>query len=299
MKRSPSRVITLAQWERSLSFPATSAGSIESFTFAVVADAHCVETPSSIKHGRGLEKLGDGSSRLRLCFDAIQRMDESEQPMFLVLLGDVGIGAAEPILAEAPCPIHVIAGNHDWGHRRQRLRELFPSDFGTDAQLSDYYTFDQGSVRFVAICNAGTGNEHTGQLSSEDIQPPGQPTWIAEQLASTDCPKILLDHCPPQPEGFNAQQYMESASHRYLPFMGECDSRFLNDLLVSRGPIAAFFGHLHRATYSYSAGSSRVHVLRSCNWNHDAEPIGFAQVRVDGSGVAVREILTGSYQEDS
>ena len=287
---------TLTQWERSVSYPARLSGSIDPFIFVVIADAHCEETPSSIKHGRGLEHLGDGANRLRLCFDAIRQLDESEKPEFLVLLGDIGIEAGEPVLDEAPCLAHAIAGNHDWGSRRQQLRELFPLDFGADGQLSDYYTFEKGGVRFVAICNAGTGNEHTGQLSSEDIQPPGQPTWIAEQLTGTNCPMILLGHCPPQPEGFNAHQYMQSASHRYLPFMGECDSRFLNELLVSCGPIVAFFGHLHRATCSYSSGLSRVHVLRSCNWNHDEEPIGFMQVRVDGSGVAIREVLTGTYQ---
>jgi hypothetical protein len=223
-------------------------------------------------------------------------MDESEKPIFLVLLGDIGIEAAEPVLDESPCLIHAIAGNHDLGHRRQRLREMFPSDFGSGEHASDYYAFEHGGVRFIALCNAGIGNEHVGQLSSEDINPPGQAAWIDEQLRVDNKPKILLGHCPPQPEGFNAQKYLKPASNRYLPFMRECDSIFLNELLVSRGPITAFFGHLHRATYSYGVGLSHVHILRSCNWNHDREPIGFMQVRVDGSGILVREVPTGFYR---
>ena len=296
MKRPPESEIAFAPWKSSISYPSGFAVDVEPFTFAAVADPHCDETPSSLKHGRGFEHLGDGVGRLRRCLDAIDRMDPANKPAFVFLLGDIGIEAAEPILAEAPCLIHAIAGNHDWGHRRQRLRKLFPSDFGTDNQASDYYAFEHGGARFVAICNAGTGNEHTGQLASEDIRPPGQAAWIAEQLSTTSGPKILLGHCPPQPAGFDVQKYMETARHSYLPFMGDCDSRFLNELLVSHGPIAAFFGHLHRATASYACGSSQVHVLRSCNWNHDAEPIGFAQVRVDQSGVSVREALTGFYR---
>jgi len=295
--RQPSKGdFIFTQWECSLSYQASLTRSIRPFTFAIIADPHCIETSASTRHGRGLEHLGGGVNRLRLCFDAIRRMDEFEKPSFLVLLGDIGIEAAEPILDESPCLIHAIAGNHDWGHRRQRLRELFPSDFGSGDRASDYYTFEYGGARFIAICNAGIGNEHTGQLSSEDIRPPGQPAWIAKQLATTDRPTILLGHCPPQPKGFDPLNILVSSNHHYLPFMGECDSEFLNNLLVSRGPIAAFFGHLHRATYSYSIGPSRVHILRSCNWNHDNEAIGFMQVRVDGAGILVREVFTGFYR---
>ena len=109
MKRPPNSDPVFTQWERSLTYPATLAGSIESFTFAIIADPHCEETPSSLRHSRGLEHLGDGVNRLRLCFDAIRRLDEPEKPAFLVLLGDIGIEAAEPFLDEAPCLIHAIA----------------------------------------------------------------------------------------------------------------------------------------------------------------------------------------------
>lgn len=299
MRRPVERNFSLTPWEYSVSYPATLADSIRPFIFAVIADAHCTETPASIRHGQGLEHLGDGASRLRLCFDAIRKLDQSEKLAFLMLLGDIGLEAAKPVLSESPCIIHAIAGNHDWGPRRQRLRELFPADFGSGNQLSDYYTFEHGGVRFISICNAGGGNEHTGQLSSEDIRPPGQATWIAKQLKTSLKPVVLFGHCPPQPEDFNAQSYLESVSHRYLPFMGELDSRFLNRLLIAHAPMAAFFGHLHRETCSYSCGASRIHILRSCNWNHDMQPIGFMQVRIDKSGVAVREVLTGFYKQDT
>ncbi len=281
-------------WQVTLGYPEEFATNVKPFTFAIISDPHCDETPSSARHGRGLEHLGDGKDRLRLCFRAIQEMEESDKPSFLVLLGDIGMDTGASLLTEAPRPVHAIAGNHDWGSKRQRLRELFPGDFGTGDQAADYYQFEHGGVVFVAICNAGFGNEHTGQLSSEDIRPPGQPSWISQQVAQSSGPTILLGHCPPQPDGFNPVEYLAAATHHYLPFMGECDSNFLNNVLASGRLIAGFFGHLHRATYNYAVGSSRIHVLRSCNWNHDNEPIGFAQVRVDQSGVSVREILTGA-----
>lgn len=281
-------------WVVSLTYPKGFAAHVQPFTFAIISDPHCDETPSSARHSRGLEHLGDGTDRLRLCFDAIRSMDESDKPSFLMLLGDIGMDRAVPVLADAPCPVHAVAGNHDWGAKRQRLRELFPEDFGTGEQTSDYYRFEYRGVIFVAICNAGIRNEHTGQLSSEDIHPPGQPSWIAQQLAQSKRPTVLLGHCPPQPDGFNSREYLSVANRRYLPYMGECDSKFLNDVLASRRSIAAFFGHLHRATFHYPVDTSSVHVLRSSNWNHDHEPIGFAQVRVSPTGISVREILTGT-----
>ena len=299
MTRPLKEAVETRPWETTLPYPENGEYSVEAFSFALIADAHCEDTPSSIKHGRGLEYLGDGATRLKICFEAIRGLEEADCPAFLILLGDIGIEAAEPILAESPCPIHAIAGNHDWGQRRQRLRELFPSDFGSGTKASDYYAFDHGGVRFIAICNAGTGNEHTGQLSSEDIRPPGQAAWIAKQLEDAKGPKVVLGHCPPQPEPFDPRQYMESERHKYLPFMGDCDSAFLSAQLRAHAPTAAFFGHLHRETVSYNCGSSRVHVLRSCNWNHDAQPIGFTQVRVGPSSLAIREILTGRYKGDA
>jgi len=299
MTRPIKETSDIRPWETTLGYPEGFAPHVQAFTFAIISDPHCDETPSSARHSHGLEHLGDGSDRLRLCFDAIDNMKAFEKPSFIMLLGDIGIETAEPMLAEAPCPIHVIAGNHDWGHRRQRLRELFPSDFGTGDSTSDYYAFEHGGVRFIAICNAGTGNEHTGQLSSEDIRPPGQAAWIAEQMASARGPVILFGHCPPQPEGFDPTEYVESGKHKYLPFMGDCDSAFLTAQLRAHAPTAAFFGHLHRATVSYNCGSSRVHVLRSCNWNHDAQPIGFTQVQVDTSSLAMSEILTGRCKGDA
>lgn len=278
-------------WKATLNYPEGFATHVQEFTFAIIADPHCDETPSSARHSRGLEHLGDGRDRLRLCFNAIRNMEEPDKPSFLVLLGDIGMDTAIPILADAPCLVHAIAGNHDWGAKRQQLRELFPQDFGEGDQASDYYRFEYQGVVFVAICNAGINNEHTGQLSSEDIHPPGQPSWISSQLAQSTGPTVLLGHCPPQPDGFDTREYL--ASHRYLPFMGECDSRFLNEVLAAEDRIGAFFGHLHRAAYDYSIGTSRIHVLQSSNWNHDYEPIGFTQIRVSSRGIAIREILTG------
>lgn len=289
-------IVEITPWLRTLEYTSAWNLACHSFSFAVIADAHCAETSASIRHGKGLEHLGNGAQRLQRCLDAIRELRAGERPSFAILLGDIGLEAAENVLEDPPCAIHAIAGNHDWGPRRAQLRQQFPYDFGSGDSISDYYAFEHAGVRFIAICNAGTGNEHTGQLSSEDIHPPGQSAWIRSELQQASAvPMVLLGHCPPQPLQFDATAYLKQASHTYLPFMGDCDSDFLNQQLRTKGAIAAFFGHLHRATYHYKLGTSRIHVLRSCNWNHDAQPLGFAQVRVDRSGIEIREILTGRY----
>lgn len=44
------------------------------FTFAVIVDPHCTRPASSVPHERGLEHLGNGAARLRLCCEAIRRL---------------------------------------------------------------------------------------------------------------------------------------------------------------------------------------------------------------------------------
>jgi hypothetical protein len=276
-----------AEWRRVISFPKEHRRAAEPWTFAAIADAHCTPTSASIQHGRGLKHLGDGPVRLRRCFDAIEAQED--RPEFCLLLGDIGLDDAMDVLASAPCPIYPVAGNYEWGDARQRLRDAYPAQLGA----ADYYAFVHNGVRVVGLCTAGIGNDHVGQLASEGIRPPGQSNWLAEELSGSWEPRILFAHCPPRPPGFDSQAYLEQSAHDYLPFLGENDSRFVLELLQNRGPMLYLAGHLHRATHGFDIADSHVIVVRSCNWNHDAEAIGFLLVRVDADGLSVREALTG------
>ena len=118
----------IESWEKMLSLGSLESSPSVAFNFAVTADPHCVETPASVRPGRGLEHVGDGAARFRLCFDALRRLDDPTD--FVLLLGDIELDRAAETLAGAPCPIHAVAGNHEWGEGRARLRGPFPEDFG-------------------------------------------------------------------------------------------------------------------------------------------------------------------------
>jgi len=276
-------------WRRLIRFPEGYQYTTESWVFAVVSDPHCTPTPSSIRHGHGLEHLGDGAARLQRCFDAIAELAPEDRPQLILLLGDIGLSDAEKVLESPPCPIRPVAGNYECGELRERLRALYPEQLGA----SDYYAFTHEGVRFIGLCNAGIGNEHVGQLASEGIRPPGQSGWLTDRLTGPWMPSIVFAHCPPEPPGFDRPAYLERSSHDYLPFMGENDSRFFLALLRDRGPILSLAGHQHRPTYGFDVAESHVMVVRSCNWNHDEAPVGFLLVRVDGRGLSACEIITG------
>jgi len=285
-------------WENVLDLSVLAPPPWTSFAFAVITDPHCVETPASVRHGKGLEYVGDGLDRFRRGIEAIRAIDD-HRPDFILLLGDIGLERAEELLTEAPCPVHPVAGNHEWGERRALLRALFPGDFGVGDSQADYYAFDHLGVRFVGICNAGTGNEHVGQLASEEIWPPGQSDWIERQLSSFEGLKVLFGHCPPEPLGFDRSSYLQQSGGRYLPLMGENDSRFIQRLHIGFAPVVSFFGHTHQGSSRETLGQSLVQVVRSACWNHGREPIGFLHVRIAPEAVYLREVITGAYRPDS
>ena len=150
-------------------------------------------------------------------------------------------------------------------------------------------------VRFIEICNAGTGNEHVGQLASEEIYPPGQSDWIQDQVTSYDGPKMLFEDCPPEPDGPDRAAYLERSSSRYEPLMGENDSRFVQCLLRDHAPMAAFFGHTHQGSSRNRARQSYVQVARSAFRNHDQKPIGLVHASVSPNAIWLREIITATY----
>ena len=274
-------------WKRLIRFPSGTPKTSVPWSFAVITDPHCTPTPASVRHGRGLEHLGDGVARLRRCFDAIE--EEPARPDLCLLLGDIGLDDAMDCLCRAPCPIYPVAGNYEVGEQRERLCNAYPALF----HASDYYAFSHRGVRLIGLCTAGIANDHVGQLASEGIRPPGQSDWLREQLSTPWEPRILFSHCPPEPPGFDRAAYLARSTHEYLPFLGENDSRFVLDLLCTRGPILSVSGHQHRATYGFNVGDSHQIVLRSSHWNHGPEPVGFLIVRVERDGLSVREVLTG------
>jgi len=256
-----------------------SAEAAEPFCFCVAADPHCNDAPA-----KGMEDLGTGADRLMRVFDHIGALPAEDRPDFLLIAGDLHLKGFLPLLPRSPLPVHVTAGNHESSiEERKALRAAFPQDFTRDGKPADYYSFVHKGVRVISPCTAGLGGEHIGTFTSENIQPRGQCEWLQGELSAPEPRRLLFTHIPTEREGADREMHL-----------GRNDSRWFNDLVRRTRPEAAFFGHLHQPTASYRLGDTAVWQVRSCCWNFDAAPIGFLHVRVGASGLAVREVITGT-----
>jgi len=253
---------------------------VEPFTFAVVADPHCAEGPKP-----GIEQCGNAVEKLLACTRAMERLDQTDRPDFMLLAGDIHPWALQEHRAKIRLPVHATAGNHESDPaKRGQLRDLFPEDFKPGGAERDYYSFVHKGMRFIAVCDAGMGGEHVGQLCSELIRPSGQCEWLEEQLNRPEGRKILFAHVPPEPNGADRNMYLSRN-----------DSRWFNALVEATRPEAMFFGHLHKATEEYRIGATRCFNVRSCCWNFNGAALGFLLVSVGRDGLTVREIDTGAY----
>jgi len=258
---------------------ASAAEAAEPFCFCVAADPHCNDAPA-----KGMEDLGTGADRLMRVFDHIGALPAEDRPDFLLIAGDLHLKGFLPLLPRFPLPVHVTAGNHESSiEDRKALRAAFPQDFTRDGKPADYYSFVHKGVRVISPCTAGLGGEHIGTFTSENIQPRGQCEWLQGELSAPEPRRLLFTHIPTEREGADREMHL-----------GRNDSRWFNDLVRRTRPEAAFFGHLHQPTASYRLGDTAVWQVRSCCWNFDAAPIGFLHVRVGASGLAVREVITGT-----
>jgi 3',5'-cyclic AMP phosphodiesterase CpdA len=210
-------------------------------------------------------------------------MPAGDRPDFVIVDGDLQMKSFLPLVGRFPLPLHVTAGNHESSpDDRKALRAAFPADFTRNGAASDYYSFVHKGVRFISACSAGLGGEHIGTFTSENITPRGQCEWLEAELSAPDDRKVLFTHIPTERNGGDAEMHL-----------GRNDSRWFNALVRAKQPTAVFFGHLHQPTDRYVLGETTIWQVRSCCWNFNAAPIGFLHVRVDATGLTVREIITG------
>ena len=258
----------------------------EDFTFCVIADPHSAEPAIHEKIEVGHPWHGDGVEKFWNVIEAVNALQGDDQPDFVLIVGDVHAEVVADLFSRFPCPVHLIAGNHDTlpvGKRRY-MRSLFPKDFQVNGKESDYYSFVHKGVRFIGICDAD--NTHTGTLSSPFINPEGQREWIEQQLEIPGERKVIFGHVPTDPTGKGRVMYVN----------GE-DSRFLNSLVVRHKPVAMFFGHQHRATRKVIIGETPSFTVAASSWIFPAgssdAAIGFLKVRLSGDQVQTEFIATG------
>ena len=256
------------------------------FYFAVVADPHCAEKPRYDVHKYD-KRCGTHVERFLRCVSAMEALGADDRPDFILIVGDIHLWELRKHLDKITFPLHVIAGNHESGKRKQEIRDLFPQDFQVNGKPADYYSFVHKGCRFIGVCTSGRGGDHVGHLCSEDIRPAGQCEWLERELAQPETRKFVFSHIPPHPDGTDRNSYMSRN-----------DSRFFNALVRETKPIAMFFGHQHQPTREFPIGQTRAFVLRSSAWNSRAAPLGFLLVNVTAKGIETRDVLTSVLPEE-
>jgi len=252
------------------------------FTFAVIADPHCAEKVRWDVHSYD-KSCGTHMDRLFRCLAEMEKLTGIDKPDFVLVVGDIHPHELVKHMDKIRIPLHLTAGNHETGKRREQLRNLAPEDFQIDGKPSDYYSFVHKGCRFIGVCSAGRGGDHVGHLCSESIRPLGQCEWLERELAQPEAHKFVFSHIPPQPDGLDRNSYLSRN-----------DSRYFNKLVTRTQPTAMFFGHQHRPTREHTIGQTRSFILRSYSWNSRQAPLGFMLVKVSDSGIETREILTSA-----
>jgi Calcineurin-like phosphoesterase len=161
------------------------------------------------------------------------------RPAFIVHLGDRVVspvadyyGTYLKVIADPPCPILHVDGNHDVREEGERIARAF---FGE----RDFF-FDKNGIRFVFMSN---------------VRPTGEPGFSREQLAwlesvlkaASPARKFFFAHVPPK-EPF--RRFTPGLATLFAPRL-ENEAEFL-DILVRHHVALAAFGHRHvHATTTY------------------------------------------------
>lgn len=230
------------------------------FTFAVVADTHVNERDDTSSSPYETNRVAN--DRARHVFNDIGAMDPL--PAFVLHLGDIvhpvpslptfheAVSKFKAITAQCPVPLHVLPGNHDVG---DKAVDWMPADQVCDDYLRiyreafgpDFYAFDYGPVRFVAInsqlLNSGLSDEER------------QRAWLEEQVAECQGRRVfVLMHYPPF-----IHDDQERSSYDNVD---EPARSWLLGVLRQPQVEAVFAGHVHNFWYD-QVGSADFYMLPS------------------------------------
>ncbi|MBR2816683.1 MAG: metallophosphoesterase [Reyranella sp.] len=230
------------------------------FSFAVVADTHVNERDGSSSSPCETNALAN--DRARHVFHDIAAMDPA--PKFVFHLGDIvhpvpsvptfgdAVARFKEISSPLRVPLHVLPGNHDVGDKKI---DWMPADQICDSYLEtyrkafgrDYYSFDEGNLRFVAInsllLNAGLEDERR------------QREWLEEQIGSAEGKRVFLFmHYPP---------YVHTPDERgSYDNIDEPARGWLLQQIRRPNVEAVFAGHVHNFWYD-RVGSADFYMLPS------------------------------------
>lgn len=230
------------------------------FTFVLVADTHVNESDDT--SSSPYETNRAANDRARHVFRDIAAMDP--QPAFVIHLGDIvhpvpslpsfaqAVAEFKAIAAQSNVPLHVLPGNHDVGDKKI---EWMPADQVCDAYLQiyreafgpDYYAFDHGPVRFVAINSLLLNSGLDGEIRQRE--------WLERQIAECEGRRVyLFMHYPPFIHSENERGSYDNIDEPARSWL----------LSQMRRPQveAAFAGHVHNFWYD-RVGEADFYMLPS------------------------------------
>jgi len=188
----------------------------------------------------GILALGAVDTGAALARAVAQLNRLSPRPDVVVITGDVVNGPAQGeyeraagILADLSLPYLMIPGNHD---DRAGMRAAFPHAVPPVGEFL-HQDRDLGPIRILALDTTIPG-QVDGTLCDRRLD------WIAERLAATDKPTLIVMHHHPFRSG--------------IGFMDEimcANADRLEGLLRGRNIIGVLCGHLHRAISVPFAGT--------------------------------------------
>lgn len=180
------------------------------------------------------DTVSDGNKTFRTFLGEIAALDPP--PAFIVHLGDRVVspvvecyGAYFKAIADPPCPILHVDGNHDVREEGERISRAFFGD-------KDFY-FDRGDMRFVFMSDvpkAGLRKEPSGFTRT-------QLDWL-EKVLSEPAPsrKFFFAHVPPRAP---FKKIDPGLAALFTPPL-QNEAEFL-DILARHHVVLAAFGHRH------------------------------------------------------
>jgi 3',5'-cyclic-AMP phosphodiesterase len=204
---------------------------------ALVSDLHF--GPQATFGGK-LRKLTADAPNLARAF--VERMNQVVKPDLVVNLGDdiedespdadreryaACVGTLRGVQAE----LFHVAGNHDLIHLDEA--DLLAA-WGLRGIDRLHYSFERGGFHFTVL-HTRERKDHDVSLGAEQL------AWVAEDLAATRLPAVVLMHHSAADQDLRGNRWFEGSPHICLVR----ERRALRKLFEERGVLAVFNGHLH------------------------------------------------------
>lgn len=141
------------------------------------------------------------------------------------------------LLAPLPCPVYLLAGNHD---DPRALRQAFPEQPGDPGDPDFRYSVPVGPLQLIALDTTVAGQPH-GALDAQRLR------WLADALhACGDRPVLLAMHHPPFATGI-----------AHMDAMGLLQGAAALEAVVRANPHVQrlICGHVHRSVQVRFGGS--------------------------------------------